>query len=458
MGEVVVVGAGVAGLAVAVRLAKRRHHVTLVERLPRIGGALHRVEQDGFGWDAGPTSTLLPAVLRDLFRKSGRPLERYVDLQHRPVARRHVFVDGSVVDLPTGSRADQIAAVDAGLGAGTGHVWAAFVDSQADRWDRLRRDVLDPPDAGRRLADRDVATALAARTSLGSLVARALPDARLQQLAVHPFDLTGADPADLPAILATLPYVERTFGVWDSPDGMASVAAALETRLDERGVTVRGSAPVAAVVVDDGRAGGVRLADGELLRADAVVAAIDPRQVLTELLPRGAARAASRAYRGAVAARAPGVTHLGLRDLPAPLGGLPAEVVLHGDPTLVVTTTGTAPAGGSAWTVLTGAPGRTDPLEVLATHGLDVRPHVVVRLDRTVGEPDDPTAGAPYGLSWPGWRTYARRASVRSPLPGLHLAGAGAHPGPGLAFVGWGAAAVAATVDAALAGPTPPRR
>ena len=77
------------------------------------------VEPDGFSWDGGPTYTMLPAVVRDLFRKSGRPVERELDLVELDVLREHRFEDGSSVRLPGGSRAAQIAAVDE-LGAGLG--------------------------------------------------------------------------------------------------------------------------------------------------------------------------------------------------------------------------------------------------------------------------------------------------------------------------------------------------
>ena len=80
MARVVVVGGGYGGLASAARLAKNGHEVTLLEAGTRLGGAVGFVEQDGFRWDTGPTHTLLPAVLRDLFRKSGRALEKEVDL------------------------------------------------------------------------------------------------------------------------------------------------------------------------------------------------------------------------------------------------------------------------------------------------------------------------------------------------------------------------------------------
>src|SRR3954447_25218575 len=129
MARVVVVGGGYGGLASAVRLAKLGHEVTLLEEGDRVGGAVGYVEQDGFRWDAGPTSTLLPAVLRDLFRKSRRALEKEIELVPLAPVRQHRWDDDPVLDLPGGSRADQITAVDAALGEGLGQQWAAYVDT-----------------------------------------------------------------------------------------------------------------------------------------------------------------------------------------------------------------------------------------------------------------------------------------------------------------------------------------
>ena len=132
MARVVVVGGGFGGMAVAARLAKLGHAVTLLERGSRLGGALVPVEQDGFTWDGGPTYTLLPAVVRDLFRKSGRPAERELDLVELDVLREHRFPDGTSVRLPFGSRAAQIQAVD-GLGPGLGARWADHVQALRGR-------------------------------------------------------------------------------------------------------------------------------------------------------------------------------------------------------------------------------------------------------------------------------------------------------------------------------------
>lgn len=443
MVEVVVVGGGLAGLATAARLAKAKHTVTVVERSDRLGGALNTVEEAGHSWPIDPSPVTLPAVLRDLFRKSGRPLESYVGLSLRPVARRHVFADGSVVDLPTGSRAAQLSSVEAGLGRAAAVSWCAFVDAQADRWDTWRREVLDRPDGGSRLSDRAIRGALAASTSLATALARSLADDRLRVMAAHTATSAGSDPRDVSSIAAVDPYVERSFGVWDVEGGPPALAAALATRMEERRVRVLLGRAVRSIEVGAGRVRGVRTADGELIGADVVVSCVDPRQALGALLPSGAARRAQRAYAAATPALPPWSTHLGLRG---PLPDLPPEVVFHGDPTLVVTRSGTAPAGGEAWTVQGRGGSGEDALAVLARRGLDLRDRVVVRVDQSPADVVGLLGGSPFGLVADGWRAQVRRAGLLEPMPGLLLAGAGTHPGAGLPYTAWRAAHVAEVV------------
>ena len=81
MSDVVVIGAGAGGMAVAARLAVKRHRVTIVEQSSTYGGKLATYRRDGFAFDTGPSLFTLPAVYRDLFLKTGGPLEEAVDLQ-----------------------------------------------------------------------------------------------------------------------------------------------------------------------------------------------------------------------------------------------------------------------------------------------------------------------------------------------------------------------------------------
>src|SRR3546814_20746605 len=107
MARTVVIGGGFGGMATAARLAKLGHEVTLVEHRDRLGGAMGTIEEDGFTWDAGPTMTLLPGVVRDLFRKSARPPAREIDLVPQEILREHPIEASTVLKLPGGSQHDQ---------------------------------------------------------------------------------------------------------------------------------------------------------------------------------------------------------------------------------------------------------------------------------------------------------------------------------------------------------------
>jgi phytoene desaturase len=433
--RVVVIGGGFGGLATAARLAKLGHAVTLLERSHTLGGALAPVQADGFTWDAGPTTTLLPAALRDLFRKTGRPLERELELVPLDIARRHRFEDLSAVDVPAGSRSGQARAFD-DLGAGLGQQWTAYADSFSPAWEVLRRELFERPYSPD-LASRELTALLRSRETLSRRIRKAFSDPRLRLVATHEAVAAGHDPRDVPAWLGVASNLEQRLGVWTVAGGLAAVGAALERRLETRGVTVEIGTEATDVVVRQGRAVAVVASAGEV-DADAVVCCIDPRRlgVLAEQVRR------------TQPALPPTTCHLGLaagdshRDLPH-------EVVLHGDPLLVVRTGGTAPDGGAAWTVHGRGRLAEDIVVALARARVDVRDRVVSRIDLSPRALVEQWGGSPLGVRWAGRRTLADRLGPRTPVPGLYAAGAHATSGPGLPFVGLSAALVAEVIGPA---------
>jgi UDP-galactopyranose mutase len=433
MARVVVVGGGFGGLASAARLAKLGHEVTLVERSASVGGALTSVSEEGFAWDAGPSSTLLPAVVRDLFRKSGRPVERELDLEPLPEIREHRFEDGSSVKLPGGSRAAQIAALD-GLGPGLGQRWVDHVATYADQWEVLRRGYLEVP-WDRDHLPRELAALLDSREVLHKRLKKDFKDERLRLIAGHRFVAEGHDLRNVPAWLGVMAYVEQRFGAWTVPGGMAGLGAALATRLETRKVTVLTDTFVEDLVVRDGRVAAVATSSGEL-DATVVVVAVDPRR-LPALAPY---------VERTMPAIPPVVCHLGLEgDLP----DLGHEVVLHGDPMLVVRTGGQAPAGAAAWTVHGRGRLAEDILRALARHKIDVRAQVVARIDRSPRDLVERWGGSPMGVLWQGRATVRHRLGPTTPVAGVYAAGAHATPGGGLPFVGLSASLVAQAIGPA---------
>jgi UDP-galactopyranose mutase len=429
MARVVVVGGGFGGLASALRLAKLGHDVSLVEER-ELGGAMVPVTADGFTWDVAP-HTLLPAVVRDLFRKTGRPLEKELDLVQLDCVREHWFADGSALVLTAG-RAAQLRAFET-LGHGLGQSWLDHVASYADDWEVLRRGYLEVPWDLDDLP-REVAARLDSRETLQKRLRRSLPDPRARLVAAYPFEADGHQLRDVPAWAGLTSYLEQRFGVWAPAGGTGVLLEALVRRLGTRGVDVVADRAV-DIVVRNGRAAAVTTSRGEL-DADVVVCAVDPRR-LPALAPFVART---------TPAIPPWVCHVGLEG---EVRDLPHELVVHGEALLTVRTGGPPRPSGHAWTVTGRGRLSEDLLAALARHGLDVRSQVVTRVDRSPRELVERWGGTPLGVQWQGRGTVRRRLGPGTPVEGVYAAGSHATPGSGLPFVGLSAALVAQVVGPA---------
>jgi phytoene desaturase len=435
MARVIVVGAGLAGLASAVRLAKLGHQVTLCERDEHLGGVLGRLDADGFSWDTGAASTTLPAALRDLFRKSGRPIESLVELQPVTEPRRHMFRDGSVLDLPLADRGAQLQAWTDLAGSTVAQQWTDLVDGYGETWQILRKTSLEPP-----IQDKLPLSAtrmLKPWQSLERVAQRQLDDDRARAVLRLYAAQNGSEATLTPGYVGVWSYLERTFGRWTIDGGFGALADALAQRASERKVDVRTGAEVVAVATSGGSVTGVRLADGTELAADIVVSDIDPRELYGRLVDDPAAKKVRKKVQSTHQAQAAYVVHLGLRE---PLPDLPFETVLHGTPTVVVRTGGQAPTGHQAWSVLVHGYPTDDVLDLLIARGLPVR-------DKVVSRQTSPSWWA--GVAWEGYRTARRRAANVSPVKGLYCVGAGAHPGSGVPATTLGAAIVADAIGKA---------
>lgn len=419
MAQVVVVGAGLAGMASAVRLAKAGHAVTLVEQLPDVGGALRPIEQGGFRWDRYPSSTTLPGALRDLFRKSGRTLDREVELVQRELVREHRFEDGARVALPGVTRSGQQDAVDAGLGAGLGQRWLDWTDGFHDVWELLRKDFLERayhPE----YAPKELTALLRDRPTLNRAVTK-LKDKRLKTMALHHAVAAGHDPRNVPWWMGFIDHVEQTFGVWTVPGGLGSLTAVFEQRLAERKVELATSTVVEDLLFDGSRVTGVKTSHGVLL-ADVVVFAIDTRRI-----PALAAR-----VERTMPAIPPPVCHVGLAgDVP----DLPDEVVLHGDAVITIDTTGSAPEGKAAWTISARGRLSEDLLRALARQKIDIRENVEVRVDTSPRQQVEHFRGSSYGTFWQGRATLTGQYQTTTDHPNVYAVGAHTTVSPLTPFV-----------------------
>lgn len=410
MAQVVVVGGGFAGMSVAARLAKLRHSVTLIESSDQLGGRMRGVTIDGTPRQIELDTVTLPAVFRDLFRKSGRPLESVLELE-MTAGRRHVFKDKSILDLPLGNRGDQVAAITEAFGQ---DAWSPYVDGLADSWDIIRRTALDQVFVGKPALDKNARKVLRTRRSVG-YVADRLPDERLAKLLLNPIRLAGQDRVVIPGFAGVIHYVERNFGRWRFAGGLPALAGALEARLAERKVTISYGESAHELVREGGHVTGV-VTDTRTIPADIVVwcaptwPAPLPAPRTMQVIP------ASR-------------TLVTLSD-DAP--DLPDEILVHANPPIRLYS-----GGNGAWTIEHRS--GEDVLDALVRFGIDLRDHVTSRTDLN---PTDLVRMGHWGWAWQGLSTAWDLPGV-APSGGLYFAGAHAHPGGSLEAIGLATAAIA---------------
>ncbi|MFJ8105383.1 phytoene desaturase family protein [Streptomyces sp. NPDC096132] len=480
MARIAVIGAGMGALASAARLAVAGHRVAVYERTQTYGGAVRRLERDGFGFDTGPGLLPLPAVYRDLFVKTGKePLEACVELVQVDPSARHVFADGTDVSLPNASRAGVVSALDGALGSGAGQRWGDFLVRAREAWDRTRRPLLEEPlwPNWSVLADREPYPAVPhkrlLRTRRAGTLAEVggweLRDPRLAALLEGHALAYGLDPRVTPASAAVLPYMEHAFGMWYVRGGLRELARAVYERCLARRVEFVFGAEVTRVLEKDGRATGVELAGGEVVDADFVVAPgstawlpvrgegeVAPQQGLpsrlTVLLALRGGRPEGTAHRTVVHTQDREGELETLFGTAPRVPARPTVTVLRpGDPALVpdggheaVTLHAVVPAGSKA------GEEHVEALVAAAERAVPgLRERVLWREVRTPADIAEETGAAGGAVPAPALAAAGGRLlhpANSTGLQGLFTAGGWSHPGGGLPHAGMSGALVSGLI------------
>ena len=284
--RVVVVGAGLAGLSCALRLAGAGREVTVVERADVPGGRAGLLEDRGYRFDTGPTVLTMPDLLADAFACVGEDMGDWLDLRPLdPLYRAH-YPDGSTLDVRAGTDA-MAAEVEAVCGAAEAAGYRRFVGFVSELYRLEMRDFVD-----RNLdSPLDLLTPSLARLAaiggfrrLAPKVGQYLKDPRTRRILSFQSMYAGLSPYDALAIYAVISYLDTVNGVVVPAGGMHAVPRALAGAAEKHGVTFRYGTEVERVEVVDGRARGV-VAGGERIPADVVVLNPDLPVAYRELLP-----------------------------------------------------------------------------------------------------------------------------------------------------------------------------
>lgn len=284
MRKVVIIGGGLGGLSLAIRLQSKGYRVTVLEKNAKIGGQASQLKQKGYTFDLGPSLFTAPGIVRKLFSDAGARMEDYLDLVPLDPFYRIYFNDGSYLDYSgDGDRMRQQMANFDGRDARN---YARFIDCSG----ALYRFIVEQG-YGSRPFDRwmtmlnFVPQALLLKAFLPAYHLAALYFRNFRHrfaFSFHPLFL-GGSPFRTPAVYQMIPYLEKTEGVWYSAGGMYSLVEVLAALFQNRGGEIRTNHEVLQILVEGHRACGVATSR-ETFRADAVVSSADLQHTYGQLL------------------------------------------------------------------------------------------------------------------------------------------------------------------------------
>ncbi len=283
--QVVIVGAGPGGLAAALLLAKSGVKVTIVEKRSTVGGRTSTMEQDGFKFDIGPTFFLYPRVLKEIFAAAGYDLDREVPMTRLDPQYRLVFGAGGEL-LATPNIERMVEAISA-ISPGDATRFRQFITHNRTKLDKFMPFLQTPFESWRDLASpgmMKLLPLLAPWRSLDEDLQTHFKDERIRLGFSFQSKYLGMSPFRCPSLFSILSFLEYEHGVFHPTGGCGAVTRAMARIATEMGVEILLDEPVEKVIVERGKACGIRTAN-RVLMADSVVLNSDFAGSIGKLIP-----------------------------------------------------------------------------------------------------------------------------------------------------------------------------
>jgi phytoene desaturase len=288
--KAIIIGAGIAGIALAVRLACKGHLVEVYEANAYPGGKLSALQLGDYRFDAGPSLFTLPEEVDKLFRLAGEEPSAHFRYHKLPVSCKYFYEDQTIVNAYANPE-DFAEELHRKLGVERKRVLAAYQNSKS-LYSLLRKLFME-----RSLHSWKTWLNPAAFRAYGQLPrmdffrsmhkanSHMLKNEKATQLFNRYATYNGSNPYQAPATLNIIPYLEMGIGAFFPEGGMHSITKSLYALAQRLGVELHLSSPVEKIQLDGRKAKGI-IVNGRLHTADMVISNADMLSTYRKLLPQ----------------------------------------------------------------------------------------------------------------------------------------------------------------------------
>ena len=285
MKNVVVIGAGFAGLSAATCLAKKGYSVEIIEKNTQCGGRSRVFEEQGFKFDMGPSWYWMPDVFEKYFDLFGKRVEDYYQLSRLDPGYRVFFKNKEIIDVPAEESA--LYALFESIEKGSGAKLNDFLQDAEQKYDVGINDFVYKPSTS--VAEFTTGKVISGAfkmklfTPFSKQVRKYFKDKKLIQLMEFPVLFLGAKPDKIPSLYSLMNYADLKLGTWYPDGGMNEIVQAMEAVAKENGVTISLGESVKELGVTNGQVESITT-DSRVINADVVVGGADYHHIEQNLL------------------------------------------------------------------------------------------------------------------------------------------------------------------------------
>lgn len=471
--KAIIIGAGIAGIAAAIRLSVKGYIVQVFEANSHPGGKLSEISQDGFRFDAGPSLFTMPQYVDELFELAGKNPSDFFQYQKLDIVCKYFYPDGTrltafadtdkfidEIQEVTGEDKDAVRKYLKNSSTIYNITHRVFLEQSIHRlktylsWDTVKS-VLHLPqiDSFRTMhqANKDF-----------------FKDERLVQFFDRYATYNGSNPYQAPATLNVIPHIEQHYGAYFPVKGMYDITESLVKLAQSLGVNFSYNSRVEEIVLNKNKVIGI-MANKGLTRGDIIVSNMDIWFTYNKLLKQHPQLYPEKILRQQRSSSALvfywGINKLfaGLdlhniffsADYNAEFDHIWRQKTVYHDPTVYINITSKykpddAPEGCENWFVMINVPANTGQDWDAFINA--AKANIIKKLSHILGEDVgklivtesilDPRGIENITSSWQGsiygtssnsrFAAFLRHANFSAKIKGLYFCGGSVHPGGGI--------------------------